>query len=95
MTLETTLFVAEDHFRTEEEQQYLVAEALESGDTAFLVHAIGIVARARGMADIGVKTDLSRHALYAAVGPKGNPTITTVRKVLNSLGLTLELKKAA
>ncbi len=95
MALETFPFVAEKYFQSEDSQQRLVAEALNSGDIAFLIHAIGIVARVRGMGKIAAKTGLSRQALYAAFGPKGNPTITTVMKVLNCLGLTLELKKAA
>lgn len=95
MALETFPFEPERYFQTEASQKRLVAEALESGDTRFLIHAIGIVARARGIAEIAKATSLSRQALYAAFGPKGNPTITTVMKVLNCLGLTLELKKAA
>ena len=37
---------------------------------------------------------MSRQALYAAFGPKGNPTISTVMKVLAALGLGLALKQA-
>lgn len=95
MPIETIPFIPEKYFQSEDSQKRLVAEALESGDIPFLVHAIGIVARARGMAEVAAKTGLSRQALYAAFGSKGNPTITTVMKVLNCLGLTLELKKAA
>ena len=95
MPIETFPFVAERYFQTEDSQKRLVADALDSGDTDYLIHAIGIVARARGMADIAARTGLSRQALYAAFGRKGKPTITTVMKVLNCLGLTLELKKAA
>ncbi len=95
MAVETFPFEPESYFQTKESQKRLVAEALESGDTAWLTHAIGIVARARGIAEVAKETGLSRQALYAAFGPKGNPTIGTVMKVLGALGLTLELKKAA
>lgn len=95
MALKTKAFEPEKYFQTEDAQIRLVSNALESGDTAFLTDAIGIVARARGIAEIAEKTGLSRQALYAAFGPKGNPTINTVMKVLAVLGLTLEVKKAA
>jgi probable addiction module antidote protein len=95
MALETLPFEPERYFQTDEAQQRLIAEAADSGDTAWLTHAIGIVARARGMAEVAKQTGLSRQALYAAFGPKGNPTISTVMKVLACLGLTLEVKKAA
>lgn len=95
MAIETFPFVPEDYFQTEESQSDLLADALESGDTAYLIDAIGIVVRVRGMSEVAKATGLSRQALYAAFGPKGNPTITTVMKVLNCLGLSLALKKAA
>lgn len=95
MPIETFPFVAEDYFRTPEAQANLVADALDSEDIAYLIHAIGIVVRARGMSEVAKATGLSRQALYAAFGPKGNPTISTVMKVLNCLGLSLALKKAA
>lgn len=95
MALKTKAFEPEKYFQTEDAQIRLVSNALESGDTAFLTDAIGIVARARGIAEIAEKTGLSRQALYAAFGPNGNPTISTVMKVLAVLGLTLEVKKAA
>jgi probable addiction module antidote protein len=92
MKVETVPFVAEKYFQSDESQRGLIQDALDSGDTAWLVHAIGIVARARGIGEIAQETGLSRQALYAAFGPKGNPTIATVMKVLGSLGLTLVLK---
>jgi probable addiction module antidote protein len=95
MTRETFPFEPELYFETRDAQQRLVADAAASGDTAWLTHAIGIVARARGMAEVAKETGLSRQALYAAFGPKGNPTISTVMKVLACLGLTLEVKQAA
>ena len=47
------------------------------------------------MTELAKATGITRQALYAAFGPKGNPTISTVMRVLHALGLTLEVKKAA
>ena len=95
MPIETTLFEPEKYFQSEGSQARLVSNALDSDDTEFLIDAIGIVVRARGMSEVAKATGLSRQALYAAFGPKGNPTISTLVKVLNCLGLSLALKKAA
>ena len=94
MTIETFPFEPERYFQSEAAQQRLLAEALDSGDTAWLTHAIGIVARARGINDAAKASGLSRQVLCAAFGPKGNPTISTVMKVLAALGLGLALKQA-
>jgi probable addiction module antidote protein len=95
MALETYPFEAEPYFQSKEAQQRIIADAVESGDTVWLTHAIGIAARARGIAEVAKETGLSRQALYTAFGPKGNPTISTVMKVLGCLGLTLEVKMVA
>jgi len=95
MTIETIPFEPEKYFQTEAAQHRLVTNALESGDHQFLIDAIGTVARARGIAKVAAETGLTRQALYAAFGPKGNPTMSTIMKVLDTLGLRLELKKAA
>ena len=95
MAIKTVPFEPEKYFQSEAAQARLVASALDSDDTEFLIDAIGIVARARGIGEVAKATGLSRQALYAAFGPKGNPTISTVMKVLHALGLTLEVKQAA
>ena len=57
---------------------------------------VRLVSNALESGDTAFLTDaIGRQALYAAFGPKGNPTISTVMKVLAVLGLTLEVKKAA
>ena len=95
MAVETFPFEPERFFADDGAQQRLLAEAFDSGDTVRLTHAIGIVARARGISEVAKATGLSRQTLHAAFGPKGNPTISTVMKVLAALGLGLELKRAA
>jgi DNA-binding phage protein len=46
MAIATKTFEPEKYFQTEDAQIRLVSNAPESGDTAFLIDAIGIVARA-------------------------------------------------
>jgi|ERR1019366_9339030 probable addiction module antidote protein len=66
--------------------------AMEDSDPGFLVHALGTVARARGMSQIAKDAGLSRESLYKALGAEGNPEFGTVLKVLQALGLKLSIK---
>ncbi len=67
---------------------YLEA-ALEDGDPALIVAALGDIARAKGMSQIARETGLGRQSLYKALSPDGNPEFSTVLKVVRALGLRL------
>jgi probable addiction module antidote protein len=69
---------------------YLEA-VLEDGDPALATHALGVIARAKGMAQIGRATGLGRESLYKALSANGNPEFATVLKVIHALGLKLKV----
>jgi probable addiction module antidote protein len=69
---------------------YLEA-AFEDGDPALITHALGVVARAKGMAQVAQAAGLGRESLYKALSPDGNPEFATVLKVLRALGLRLKV----
>jgi probable addiction module antidote protein len=69
-----------------------LGEAFEVGDTAYIAHALGVVARARGMAQIASETGLSREQLYRSFSRKGNPTLKTTLAVMKALGVHLTAK---
>ena len=69
---------------------YLEA-ALEDGDPALVTHALGVIARAKGMTDIGRAAGLGRESLYKALSAQGNPEFATVLKVIHALGLKLKV----
>lgn len=69
-------------------------EAFATKDSAFIADAIGVVARAKGMAEISKKIGMSRESLYKALGPKGNPQLATILKVMGALGLELHARPA-
>jgi len=91
----TTRFDAADCLDTEARQVAYVAAALESGDADFVRGALGLVARARGMAGIAKKAGLNRESLYKALGEAGNPEFGTVMRIVHALGLTLSAHPAA
>ena len=88
----TTRFDAADYLDTEERQIAYIAEALGSGDADFVRDALGLVARARGMAGIAKKAGLNRESLYKALGERGNPEFSTVMRIVRALGLTLSAR---
>jgi probable addiction module antidote protein len=69
-----------------------VADALETGDAAYIAHAFGVVARSKGMSEIARETGLSREQLYRSFSEKGNPTLKTMLAVLAALGLEMTVK---
>ena len=87
--METTRFDAAEYLDTAERQAAYITAALETGDPDFVRDALGVVARARGMAEVAKSADLNRESLYKALGNTGNPEFGTVMRVLRALGLTL------
>ena len=72
-----------------------ISEALDTGDVAYIAHALGVVARAKGMAQIARETGLSREHLYRSLCEHGNPTLRTTMAVLHAIGLKAGARPAA
>ncbi len=70
--------------------EYLTA-ALDDGDPDVFLAAVGNVAKARGMSAIAESTGLGRESLYKAFSPGAKPRYDTVLKVLQSLGVKLNV----
>jgi probable addiction module antidote protein len=92
MTLATFPFDPADHLKTPESQAYLLEDALETGDPAYIADALGIIARARGMTDTATKAGVTREALYKALSTKGDPKLSTLLGVFRALGLRMRLE---
>lgn len=78
--------------KNEESIAIFMADAFETGDSAYIAKALGVVARAKGMTDIARKTGLSREQLYRSFSVKGNPTLKTTLMVMRALGIDLTTK---
>jgi probable addiction module antidote protein len=72
-----------------------MAEAFKTGDAGYIAHALGVVARAKGMAQIAKDTGLSREQLYRSFSANGNPTLKTTLAVMQALGIELAAKVPA
>lgn len=62
---------------------------LEENDPAELAHALGVIAKACGMATIAKETGLTREALYRALRPSSQPRFDTIQRVSAALGVRL------
>lgn len=89
MALETTRFDAAEYLDDTESQAELIADALQSGDPAYITNALGVVARARGMTQVAKDAGVTREALYKALSQDGDPKLSTLLGVLKALGLEL------
>jgi probable addiction module antidote protein len=92
MGIEITKWDAAEHLDTDEAIAAYLSEVMEMGDAQHIIHALGTVARARGMTQIASDAGIGRQALYKSLGPNGNPTLTTLLGVMKSLGLTLAVR---
>jgi probable addiction module antidote protein len=75
--------------RSDKEIAAYIDAVLEDGDPALLAHALGVVARAKGMTDLAKEAGLGRESLYKSLSSDGNPSFATVIKVLSALGVKL------
>lgn len=94
MSNETLPFDAAKYLDTPESQAELITDALESGDAKYLAHALGVVARAKGMTEIAKKSGITREGLYKALSADGDPKLTTFLGVIKSLGLHISVRAA-
>lgn len=72
-----------------------MADAFETDDAGYIAHALGIVARAKGMTQIARDTGLSREQLYRSFSEAGNPTLKTTLVVIKALSIDLTAKPHA
>ena len=89
--LKTRPYDSAEYLKTEEDVANYLEAVFEDGDPALIAHALGVVARAKGMAKIARKTGLGRESLYKALSSDGNPKIDTVLRVIHALGLKLKV----
>lgn len=89
MTVELTKWDSADHLKTKEDIAAYLEAVFEDGDSKLISHALGVVARAEGMAEVAKQAGLTRTSLYKALSDDGNPEFSTVLKVVKALGLKM------
>ena len=89
MTKSLLKFDAAATLRSPEAIAEYMAAALETQDAGYISHALGTVARAKGMSEIARASGLSREYLYRSFSEQGNPTLKSLLAVMNALGVHL------
>jgi probable addiction module antidote protein len=95
MTKKLTTYDPATALVNDEEIAFFMADVFETGDATYIAKSLGIVARAKGMAQIAVDTGLSRAQLYRSFSEDGNPTLKTTMTVMKSLGIGLTARTPA
>ena len=78
-----------EHLKDEADIAAYLTLVIEEGDASELPHALGVVARARGMTEIAKDSGLTREALYRALRSDAHPRFDTVNRVCAALGVKL------
>lgn len=68
--------------------EYLT-QVLSDGDDSELAHALGHIAKARGMTQIAKGAGIGRESLYKALRANAHPRFDTVNRVCKALGVKL------
>jgi probable addiction module antidote protein len=89
MAEKLTTFDPAEGLTSDETIAAFMEEAFRTEDVGYIAHAIGVVARAKGMTQIAHETGLSREQLYRSFSENGNPTLKTTIAVMRALGITL------
>ncbi|HMN12106.1 MAG TPA: putative addiction module antidote protein [Bellilinea sp.] len=92
--IKTTRWDPVEHLKSQKDIVAYLQAAIEDGDSTVITAALGDVARAKGMTEIADKTGLGRTSLYKALSEDGNPELTTILKVIQALGLKLQIAES-
>lgn len=83
-----------EELRTDEDIAIYLTLVLEENDPTELNHALGVIARARGMTEVAKASGLTREALYKALRPNAHPRFDTIARVCAALGVKLVAQPA-
>jgi len=86
-------FDAAEYLQSDEDCAAYLQACLEQepDNAALFAKALGEIARARGMMQLAKDTGLTREGLYKSLGEQGNPSLSTVMKVMHALGLQINV----
>jgi len=92
MARKSTLYDPAEDLTSAEAIAVFLSEAFRTEDAGYIAHALGVVARAKGMAEIAARTGLSRVQLYRSFSSAGNPRLKTILVVMSALGIELSAR---
>jgi probable addiction module antidote protein len=83
--------------RIPENAAAFLVDMVSEGDDDLTKQALMLIAKAQdgGVAAVAEKAGLSRTSLYKALSPSGQPSYSTINKVVKAMGLTISFHAAA
>ncbi|MDN6555108.1 MAG: putative addiction module antidote protein [Acidipropionibacterium acidipropionici] len=89
-------FDAADYVTNTDDVATMLATALEDSatDPSALPTALGLIARSGNMSGLARRVGMSREGLYQALSGDGNPTWSTLVRIIDALGLRVEVRPA-
>ena len=84
-----TPFDIAEHLETDADIQEFLRDTAIGGDASDFIHALGIAARAKGMAEVAKQAGVTRASLYKSLADDGNPRFETITKIVEALGCKL------
>jgi probable addiction module antidote protein len=85
-------FDAADYLLNTSDVAIFLSDALEAGHADEVVHALATCCRARGAGKVARRAGMSLEQLARALRPKAVPPVAVLMKVVQALGLQLEVK---
>jgi probable addiction module antidote protein len=85
-------FFVDEIIKDDEGFSILLEDAIESGDAGYMAHALGTIARARGMTQIAKDAGVTREALYKSLSVDGDPRLSTLLGVMKALNLRFKVE---
>ena len=89
--LKLAAFDASDYLDNEEVIAEYLTVALEDPDPDAFLMAVRDVAKVRGIATVASDAGLGRESLYKTLKPGSHPRFDTVRRLLDALGVKLDV----
>ncbi len=83
------VFDMTDYLDNEQAISEYLTIVIEENDSAELAHALGVIAKARGMTQIAKDAGITREALYKALRSNTSPRFDTINRVCHALGVKL------
>jgi len=73
---------------------HFVNDAFETANPDYITMCIGVAVRAKGLAEVSTKTELSPDELQHLFGEKGNPELKIALAVMQAIGLQIQIKSS-
>jgi probable addiction module antidote protein len=95
MAKKLTVYDPAEDLESAEAIAVFLSEAFRTEDAGYIAHALGVVARAKGMSEVAERTGLSRVQLYRSFSAAGNPRLKTILAVMGAVGVELAARPPA